>query len=61
MSVMAHLLKVVAADNAAFKTTIGADLQTLNPAYLAINSASYVPSTGQKKSALHSALFCLQS
>jgi len=28
---MAHLLKVVAADNSAFKTTIGAGLQTLNP------------------------------
>jgi len=43
---MAHLLKVVAADNSAFKTTIGAGLQTLNPEYLALNPATYVPGTG---------------
>jgi len=58
---MAHLLKVVAADKSAFKNTIGAGLQTLNPAYPVINTATYVPSTGQKKSAVHSALFYQQS
>jgi hypothetical protein len=42
---MAHLLKVVAADNSAFKNTIGAELQTLNPACSALFPASYVPGT----------------